>query len=85
MIEIVRMVHTCWGCPSRWDGRDAQGNSYDFHYRLGHLSVFRNKDQDPVFVWKKPNDEWDGIMDLDELRQHVRSIMILPEFDERDW
>lgn len=39
MINIVKMVETCGGCPSQWDGWDDQGVYYYFRYRWGFLRI----------------------------------------------
>jgi hypothetical protein len=39
MINIVKMVETCGGCPSQWEGWDDEGAYYYFRYRWGYLRV----------------------------------------------
>lgn len=39
MIQITKMVPTCFGCPSQWDGWDDEGAYYYFRYRWGYLRI----------------------------------------------
>lgn len=34
-LELVRVVQTCWACPSQWDAWDADGQTYYMRYRSG--------------------------------------------------
>ena len=46
MINIVKMVETCGGCPSQWDGWDDEGAYYYFRYRWGYLRIDKAPKQD---------------------------------------
>jgi len=39
MIIITKMIETCGGCPSQWDGWDKEGAYYYFRYRWGYLRI----------------------------------------------
>lgn len=34
-VVLIRIVQTCAGAPSQWDGWDADGNYYYMRYRFG--------------------------------------------------
>lgn len=34
-ITLVRVVQTCWACPSQWDAWDVDGQTYYLRYRSG--------------------------------------------------
>lgn len=36
---MVRLLRTCWACPSQWDAWDADGKQYYIRYRHGWFSV----------------------------------------------
>lgn len=46
-IELVRVVETCAGCPSQWDGWDAAGQYYYMRYRHGQGTVHAEPGPDP--------------------------------------
>lgn len=36
---LVRVVQTCWGCPSQWNAWDADGQYYYLRYRSGRGTI----------------------------------------------
>ena len=46
MINIVKMIETCGGCPSQWDGWDDEGAYYYFRYRWGYLRIDKSPTQE---------------------------------------
>ena len=84
MINIVKMVETCGGCPSQWDGWDGDGVYYYFRYRWGTLRVDRAQSQD---VWPREaetivstgyGDGLSGVLDYSMLGHLVSETMTLP-------
>ena len=83
MTKIVKMVRTCFACPSQWDGWDAEGTYYYFRYRWGELRV----DKEEIFstVWEGSiGDSFDGSLSYDELKNALGDAFDLPEKDDND-
>lgn len=77
MIQIEKMVQTCWACPSQWDGWDKKGSYYYFRYRHGYLRVEDNKHR--ILYRSCLGDDLDGLMEYEELKEHLRYVMSLPD------
>lgn len=80
MIQITKMVETCGGCPSQWDGWTEEGKYYYFRFRWGYLRV---DEHDPdgrssTIFGEQIGDEFDGIMSYAALQEHLRGTVCLP-------
>lgn len=88
MITIVKMIETCSGCPSQWDGWDVHGRYYYFRYRWGTLRVDATPteeawpDRAETIYCEEHGDSLDGIMSYDILKTHLASLMTLPDYCE---
>ena len=80
MIQITKMVETCGGCPSQWDGWTEDEKYYYFRFRWGYLRVDAHDadGRSSTIYGKQIGDEYDGIMSYAALQEHIREIMNLP-------
>lgn len=91
MVKVTEIRRTCFACPSQWEGKTASGYVY-IKFRWGKLSVRSGATvQDAVaapaiFEWHDA-DDYNGLMDYDELKKITAGVLDLPneEFgDEAD-
>ena len=80
MITITKMIESCGGCPSQWDGGDGEGAHFYFRYRWGYLRVDAH---DPdgrsnMIFGKEVGDGMDGIMSYEALKFHLNGVLELP-------
>jgi len=74
--EIEDIEHTCWACPSQWEGTLTDGRMFYIRYRWGHLTFYVSENPtinlydalntEPL-VSKQCGEEFDGVMGLDEV------------------
>ena len=81
MTTITKMILTCFGCPSQWDGWDEDGAYFYFRFRHGYLRVDAH---DPdgratTIFGKEIGDGMDGIMGYEALKFHLDGVLELPE------
>jgi hypothetical protein len=81
MTTITKMIETCGGCPSQWDGWDEDGAYFYFRYRWGYLRVdSHDPDGRPTTIFgKEVGDGMDGVMSYEALKFHLEGVLELPE------
>jgi len=81
MITITKMIETCGGCPSQWDGWDEGGAYFYFRFRHGYLRVdAHDPDGRPyTILGKEVGDSMDGIMGYEALKFHLEGVLELPD------
>lgn len=78
--KIIKIVRTCAACPSQWDGWDKDGTYFYFRYRHGVLRVDREEER--AISKKEIVQGPDGFMTYDELKDHLKDVMDLPEQED---
>lgn len=68
MIKLNSLEKMCIGCPSTWEGITDDGKSFYARYRYGKLKAELNNE---IFYEKQVGNEYDGIMDTDEMVKHL--------------
>jgi hypothetical protein len=86
MITVKSIVETCEACPSQFDGLTTDNRKLYFRYRWAHLSVQIGAQDDmsemaavrgEYLVQHKQisDNEYDGYMSLEELKEHTKDIL----------
>ena len=93
---VVALEKTCFACPAQWEGKLEDGRALYARYRGGGLSVgvgagveeaIDNSMTEEAFYFEDVGDCFDGWMNLEELRGHLRGLLEIPEsleVDERE-
>lgn len=76
LFVVDRVVETCSGCPSQWEGKTRDGYRVYARYRYGVLRVYI--DGDVVFTYDS-SDPYGGVMSYDELQRHTRHLISWPK------
>lgn len=78
-MQIVRIVQTCWACPSQWEGFMADGQVFYIRFRHGNISVYVDpmdplKDDAPIIDERYVSPYGcEGCMGYAELRRFLSS------------
>jgi hypothetical protein len=87
LYTVTELRMTCSFCPTHWEGKLATGESVYIRYRRGWLTMYVGFDlvghtTAGKKVYSKPvGNNYDAEMDLEELREHLRYVAVLPEDD----
>jgi hypothetical protein len=87
MINVTKIIETCGGCPSQWNGRTDDGQYLYVRYRWGFLrvalglSVMVELDGDDIYG-EQIGDGLDGVMDFGELTQRLGHLL---DFSKAEW
>ncbi len=85
---MVALEKTCFACPAQWEGELEDGRALYARYRGGGLSVgvgegadeaVQNSMSEKAFYFDHVGDCFDGWMNLEELRGHLRGLLDFPE------
>lgn len=85
MITITKIRMTCFGCPSQWDGYDANNVYYYFRYRWGALRVDtaptkeESRSSRTTIYSQQVGAGMDGVLSYSDLRKRLQHILILPD------
>lgn len=84
MITLTKIVQTCFGCPSSWEGWDSEGTYYYFRFRWGYLGVDQTQEgKEPQALWgKQISDGLDGILNYYDMKNHLAELFEFPEHSE---
>jgi hypothetical protein len=89
-VRVVALEQTCMACPSQWEGRTDDDRPVYVRYRHGILRVslgpVGGEIDDAVeasqdgrsLVIARLGGQYDGEMDLDELRRHTAGVLAWP-------
>jgi hypothetical protein len=84
MIKVKSIALTCTACPSQFEGLTEDNRKLYFRYRFGRLTVeIGAKDDMSEFAALRGEriysisigDEYDGYMDLEELKGHTMDVL----------
>lgn len=82
-MRVVKIIRTCFACPSQWEGEFSNGDKLYIRYRWGYLSVRRDS-QDAVngeeIFGEQVGDGLDGVLRYEDLKSIVKNI----EFPEEE-
>lgn len=87
MPKVLTLKKTCLACPSQWDGTLEDGRAVYARFRHGHLSVgiaetvkeaVNNARSDQALCEREIGDRFDGFMDFEELKSHLRGLLEFP-------
>lgn len=88
---LIRVVQTCYACPSQWDAWDAAGQYYYLRYRSGRGTVetaasqedYRNPDAPETLLANfNHGDHLDGSIGIDEFLERA-GMRLAPDADVR--
>ncbi len=81
--KFTRTEQTCFGCPSQWDARDAEGNQYYLRFRWGVGTVsLRGRmaggemeylDRGEEIASFETSDGLDGVIGIEEFLDRARA------------
>jgi hypothetical protein len=87
MPKVLALKKTCLACPSQWEGALEDGRAVYARFRHGHLSVgiggtveeaVDNAMSDQALYEGDLGDRFDGFMDFEELKGHLRGRLEFP-------
>lgn len=81
MIKIKKIINTCQGCPSQWEGTTVDNRNIYIRYRWGHLSICLRPSGEEILDLSY-GDNWDGIMTYNALKELTEGILELPEKED---
>lgn len=64
MIKLIELNKTCVACPTMWEGKTDKGERFFARFRWGILRAELNN---KTFYEEQIGDEYDGVMETDEL------------------
>jgi len=88
MPAVLKLKKTCLSCPSQWEGTLDDGRAVYARFRHGNLSVgigetvkkaADNARSDQALYEGDLGDRYDGFMDFEELKDHLRGRLEFPD------
>jgi len=77
-VRKAKLIQTCEGCPSQWEGYTDKNEPVYIRYRWGYLSV---EIDDKEIFGKNIDAEFDGILSFEELKQKLKGRLDVEEAD----
>ena len=87
MLKVVKLIQTCYACPSQWEGTLDDGRMIYIRFRWGNLTISVSPTPTTdvydavggeVIYSKRTSDGLDGVMDYEEFKSLTKGLLNLP-------